>query len=71
MSEPVTESQFYVCETFTLKGGSRLTEFMAGLFEYPDQARHARDRIRESEPARCVHCVECVTYGDGGGDAAA
>ena len=68
MIGPITESQFYVCETFTLRGGCRLTEFAAGPFEHPDEARRARDRIHESEPARCVHCV---TYCDGGDDAAA
>lgn len=61
MSEyPTPNPAYYVCEQFTLENGKRLTDFAAGPFEHPDEARRARDAIRAQEPSRCVHCTEWV-----------
>lgn len=59
---PEHPRRYFVAETFTLRGGARVTDFVAGPFDHPDEARRARDAIRASEPSRCVHCVECVNY---------
>lgn len=64
MSEyPESDASYYVCEQFPLEGGGTLTDFAAGPFEHPDQARQARDRMRSLEPTRRVHCVETREVG--------
>ena len=63
MSEfPEPTSEYYVMERFDLAGGRTVTEFVAGPFDDPDDARHARDLIRRVESSRCVHCCEVKSY---------
>ncbi|ROO30626.1 hypothetical protein SAOR_01855 [Salinisphaera orenii MK-B5] len=65
MSEfPEPSSEYYVTERFELAGGQTVTEFVAGPFDDPDDARHARDFIRRDAPSRRVRCVEVVSFGD-------
>lgn len=55
---PEPESEFYVLETFPLRGGGSVTNFAAGPFRDPDEARRSRAFILEECPSRNVHCAE-------------
>lgn len=63
MSEfPEPDVSFYVAETFHA-GRGNVTDYVAGPFQHPDQARQARDQIRAADQTRNVHCVEVRAYG--------
>lgn len=65
MSEiPESKRRFYVTEAYELVARQRVSEFVAGPFDHPDEARNARDFMRHDAPSRCVQCVEVVSFND-------